>query len=157
MNHYSACYSSPIGMIKITADDTKITELTFVDNDSGLCEYQTPVIKECIKQLDEYFAGKRKVFTLPLLIEGTAFQKNVWSKLSKIPYGKTLSYADIASKINQPKACRAVGMANNKNKIAIILPCHRVIGRDHSLTGYAGGLWRKEWLLQHEQQGSNKA
>lgn len=100
--------------------------------------------------------GTRKVFDLPFLPEGTTFQKSVWDKLNNIPYGKTTSYLRIAQQLNNVKAIRAVGTSNGKNPIAIVIPCHRVIGSNGTLTGYAGGLWRKDWLLKHEQQfGSN--
>jgi len=108
-------------------------------------------LKDCVRQLDEYFIGKRKEFELELLPQGTPFQMKVWQKLMEIPYGKTASYKDIAEAVDSPKAVRAVGGANNKNKICIIIPCHRVIGSDGSLVGYGGGIWRKEWLLKHEK------
>ncbi|CDE23966.1 methylated-DNA--protein-cysteine methyltransferase [Amedibacillus dolichus CAG:375] len=106
---------------------------------------------QCIRQLQEYFDGLRKEFTLPLVLEGTAFQKKVWTALCKIPYGETRSYQDIARMIDQPKACRAVGMANNRNPIVIVIPCHRVIGKNKTLVGYGGGLKRKEYLLKLEK------
>lgn len=102
------------------------------------------------RQLMEYFSGKRKAFDLPLAITGTGFQKKVWEELRHIPYGKTLSYLGLSRQIGNVKAIRAVGHANGQNPLAIIIPCHRVIGSDGSLTGYAGGLWRKKWLLEHE-------
>ena len=110
------------------------------------------LLKKCCKQLDEYFSGKRKTFDVPLDAKGTKFQKQVWRELQKIPFGKTLSYGDIAKKIKNPKASRAVGGANNKNPIAIVVPCHRVIGANGKLVGYAGGLHRKAWLLKHERR-----
>jgi len=108
-------------------------------------------LKDCIRQLDEYFKGKRMTFDLPLIISGTDFQKKVWNELKKIPFGKTASYKDIALKAGNVKAVRAAGNANNKNKIAVIIPCHRVIGSDGKLSGYAGGVKRKKWLLEHER------
>jgi methylated-DNA-[protein]-cysteine S-methyltransferase len=107
-------------------------------------------VKEGIRQLDEYFKGARKSFSLKLLLKGTPFQKLVWQRLKKIPYGKLASYGDVARAIGRPNAYRAVGNANNKNPIPIIIPCHRVIGSDGKLVGYGSGLWRKEWLLNHE-------
>ncbi|MEE8416616.1 MAG: methylated-DNA--[protein]-cysteine S-methyltransferase [Desulfobacterales bacterium] len=107
-------------------------------------------LKACLKQIDEYFKGKRKEFLLNLEPLGTNFQKRVWQQLRKISFGETVSYGDIANAIDNPNACRAVGNANRINPICIIIPCHRVIGSDGSLTGYGGGLWRKEWLLEHE-------
>jgi methylated-DNA-[protein]-cysteine S-methyltransferase len=114
---------------------------------------ETPLIKKAANQIEEYFNGKRKVFDLPLVLHGTDFQVKVWKALQKIPFGKTHSYGEIAAMIGNPKACRAVGMANNRNPIAIIVPCHRVIGSDGSLTGYAGGLGIKQRLLELEGLG----
>jgi len=117
----------------------------------GGCEKsETPLIKETAKQLDEYFNGKRRVFDLPLVLHGTDFQLKVWEALKTIPYGETRSYGEIAAITKNPKACRAVGMANNRNPIAVIIPCHRVIGKDGSMTGYAGGLELKRRLLEME-------
>ena len=150
--------NTPIGKIGIatTENDSHITDLTWEsdfenlkkENDFQICE--TELIKRAKKQLFEYFEGKRKNFDLPLLKEGTPFQISVWSALEKIPYGKTRSYKDIAIAINNPKAVRAVGMANNRNKIAIFIPCHRVIGMDGKLVGYGGGLHIKQFLLELE-------
>jgi len=112
---------------------------------------ETILLKEAVKQLSEYFDKKRKTFDLPLSLHGTDFQIKVWKALQRIPFGMTSGYAQLASAINNPKACRAVGMANNKNPIAIIIPCHRVIGSDGSLTGYAGGLNIKKLLLDLEK------
>jgi len=111
---------------------------------------ETPLIKKAANQIDEYFNGKRKIFDLPLVLHGTDFQVSVWKALQKIPYGKTRSYGEIAAAIGNPKASRAVGMANNRNPISIIVPCHRVIGSNGSLTGYAGGLEVKKRLLELE-------
>lgn len=111
-----------------------------------------PLIIQCIEQLIQYFHGERRVFELPVNQEGTAFQKEVWNLLMAIPYGKTISYLDLAKKTGDPKATRAVANANGKNNIAIIVPCHRVIGSNRDLVGYAGGLWRKKWLLEHEMK-----
>jgi methylated-DNA-[protein]-cysteine S-methyltransferase len=111
---------------------------------------QSPVIKNCIKQLDEYFSGGRKIFDLPLSHIGTAFQMEVWSELMNIPYGKHISYMDLSKRIENVRAIRAVGTANGSNKICIVVPCHRVIGSNGDLVGYGGDLWRKRWLLEHE-------
>jgi len=108
------------------------------------------MIHQCTEELIEFFAGRRKVFTVPVHQEGTDFQKRVWSELLEIPFGKTISYLDLSKKLGDPKAIRAAASANGKNKIAIIVPCHRVIGSDKTLVGYSGGLWRKKWLLQQE-------
>lgn len=114
-----------------------------------------PLIQQCIDQLNEYFEGSRKIFDIPLQQEGTPFQQKVWAQLLNIGYGKTISYLTLSKQIGDTKAIRAVGTTNGKNQIAIIVPCHRVIGSDGSLTGYAGELWRKKWLLEHEGKFAN--
>ncbi len=118
----------------------------------SITQKDTPLISSAKRQLDEYFQGKRKSFDLPLSPFGTQFQQKVWNALCTIPYGETRSYKEIAAQIQNPKGCRAVGMANNRNPIMIIIPCHRVIGSNGSLTGYAGGLDIKQWLLAHEKR-----
>jgi len=118
---------------------------------NGYTKQETPLIKKAALQFEEYFNGKRKTFNLPLIMHGTVFQKKVWKALQNIPYGKTVSYGEIAAKIGNPKACRAVGLANNRNPISIIVPCHRVIGSNGSLTGYGGGLELKQQLLDLEK------
>lgn len=149
---YISYYDSPIGLIKITANENAITGLDFVYKKTK--EEENNLIIICKKQLDEYFKGERIEFDLDIHLNGTEFQVAVWNELKKIPYGEKRSYKDIAKAIGNEKAVRAVGGANNKNKIAIIVPCHRVVGSDGSLTGYAGGLWRKQWLLEHENRNS---
>ncbi|HPI97945.1 MAG TPA: methylated-DNA--[protein]-cysteine S-methyltransferase [Synergistales bacterium] len=148
----SLFYPSPVGVMEIKGDNSYIYEITFVKDDTISKEtaQSSPLLEQCASELDEYFAGARKFFDLPLLLEGTTFQKRVWEELAKIPYGKTLSYSDIANIMGNPGAVRAVGGANHSNPVSIIIPCHRVIGKDGSLTGYGGGLWRKQWLLEHE-------
>ncbi|HMZ46749.1 MAG TPA: methylated-DNA--[protein]-cysteine S-methyltransferase [Chitinophagaceae bacterium] len=150
---YYTYYESPIGLIRIGGTDNFIAELVFIDNKDQI-KHGEPGLSDlmhvCTEQLIEFFAGKRKQFNVPIHQEGTAFQGNVWSELIHIPFGSTISYLDLAKKIGDAKATRAVAAANGKNNIAIIVPCHRVIGSDKSLTGYAGGMWRKKWLLQHE-------
>lgn len=111
---------------------------------------QSHVIKDCIKQLNEYFSGERKIFDLSLCHTGTAFQQEVWNELMNIPYGKHISYMDLSKRIENVRAIRAVGTANGSNKICIVVPCHRVIGSKGDLIGYGGDLWRKRWLLDHE-------
>ncbi|MBN2426060.1 MAG: methylated-DNA--[protein]-cysteine S-methyltransferase [Calditrichaceae bacterium] len=144
-------YDSPIGVIEISADDYNLFSLRFFENDvKRPQEKENKIIEKVIRQLDEYFRKQRKVFELPLKPEGTDFQKKVWQALTQVPYGKTSTYKEIAERTGDLKAVRAVGGANRKNPIAIIIPCHRIIGSDNHLTGYAGGLWRKEWLLRHE-------
>ncbi|MGF9877010.1 methylated-DNA--[protein]-cysteine S-methyltransferase [Bacillus albus] len=145
---YQAYYESELGLLEIKANDKGITSVIFVDErQEGITN---EMIDQCINELDEYFKGNRKEFTVPLSAEGTAFQKNVWDALYNIPYGVSASYLDIAEKVGNTKAVRAIGGANSRNPISIIVPCHRVIGKSGKLVGYAGGLWRKEWLLKHE-------
>ena len=148
---YRATYKSPIGRIEITANETEILSLEFVKGrTSAKTTAPSPALKACLEQLDEYFAGKRKVFELMLRLEGTAFQCDVWQALLDVPYGTTVAYADVAKAVNKPKAVRAVGSANGANPISIVVPCHRVVASNGGLGGYGGGLWRKEWLIQHE-------
>lgn len=152
MNHaYS--YEFTIGKLWICSDEKSLLEISFSDN--LLTENphikETEFILKVKSQLDEYFSGQRKIFDLPINPKGTEFQKKVWKALIQIPYGKTCSYKDIAVSVGNPKASRAVGMANNKNPIPIIIPCHRVIGKNGNLTGYAGGLDLKSTLLNLEQ------
>ena len=142
-------YDTPVGKLYIEAEGDYLTRISFFELFGKRLE--TPVIKETYKQLSEYFTKKRKTFDIPLKLEGTEFQKAVWHALMKIPYGKTATYLEIAETIGNPKASRAVGMANNKNKIPIVIPCHRVIGSNGSLTGYAGGLEIKKKLLNIEK------
>jgi methylated-DNA-[protein]-cysteine S-methyltransferase len=146
-------FQSPIGTIEITCVHNTILSVHFVNNiDSHSCTTACATAHECIKQLDEYFKGKRKVFELNVNPCGTDFQKKIWAALLEIPYGYTSSYGEIAGKVGNKKAARAVGNANNRNPISIIIPCHRVISSDGSLSGYGGGKWRKKWLLDHERK-----
>ena len=150
-------YQTIIGKIAITDNGHAITDLYF-NNDAIIQNAkinETPLIKAASAQIFDYLAGKRKSFTLPLAVEGTEFQQSVWNALKMIPYGETRSYKEIAVKIGNPKACRAVGMANNKNPISIIIPCHRVIGANGNLIGYGGGLEIKAQLLELEKQYSD--
>lgn len=149
---YTTFYSSPIGLMEISSTDKAVVAVSFVETKEKASTESIPdCLKACVEQLDEYFRGARKAFTVPLLLEGTSFQQQVWSELENIPFGKTTSYLALARKLNNPNAMRAIGNTNSKNKICILLPCHRVIGHDGSMVGYAGGLWRKKWLLAHEQ------
>lgn len=141
---------SPIGIVEIESDDAFIRSVKFVDEVGENSAEQPEVLKACSKQLQEYFSGERKTFTVDLQQEGTNFQQQVWKELLEIPFGKTMSYLALSKKLNNVGAIRAVGTANGKNHIAIIVPCHRVIGSDGKLTGYSGGLHRKKWLLEHE-------
>lgn len=139
----------PLGLIRIKASADGISEMLFVDEQDGAND-SSDIIDKAIFQLTEYFEGKRQTFDLPLAPIGTSFQQNVWKQLQEISYGTTCSYLDIAKSLGDANAIRAVGAANGKNPIAIVIPCHRVIATNGKLTGYAGGLWRKEWLLKHE-------
>lgn len=155
MNKYITYLRSPIGEIKITADEDFINSILFVFDDTEMHEENpNSVLKECKAQLSQYFSGKRNEFDIPIKQAGTEFQQKVWKELLKIPYGRTVSYNFIAKSLGDKKSIRAVGAANGKNQISIIVPCHRVIGSDGNLTGYAGGLWRKKWLLNHEKEFS---
>ena len=151
MKSFTTNYDSPIGTSGITATSEAIIELSFLEQSLPESADIPDGLKACVKQIDEYFLGNRTQFSLNLKPKGTAFQQSVWRQLEKIPFGKALSYGQIARSIGQPSACRAVGNANGKNPIPIIIPCHRVIGSNGRLTGYGSGLWRKEWLLEHEK------
>jgi methylated-DNA-[protein]-cysteine S-methyltransferase len=151
---YSDYYKSPYGMLKIVTSDTALLEIDFTDRKDSSKEDSPIIMKEAIRQLDEYFGGKRKNFSLKIDMKGTDFQKIVWTAMSKIPYGKTASYKDLAVSAGKPKAARAVGGACHRNPISIVLPCHRVVGSDGSLTGFGGGLDLKEKLLNHEKNHS---
>jgi methylated-DNA-[protein]-cysteine S-methyltransferase len=150
---YYTYYESPIGLLKIGGTDHYIGELCFVDDEQQMV-HGAPgipdIIHQCTEELIEYFHGTRKVFTVPVHQDGTEFQIRVWNELLAIPYGKTISYMDLAKKLGDPKVIRAAASTNGKNSIMIIVPCHRVIGSDRSLTGYSGGMARKKWLLQQE-------
>ena len=147
-------YDTRIGKIGIIDNGDSITEIYFANvlDTREVNVKETPLIKEAAKQLKEYFEGKRQDFDLPLSPKGTTFQKNVWKVLETIPYGETWSYKQVAEKVNSPKAYRAVGMANNKNPISIVIPCHRVIGANGKLVGYGGGLEIKDYLLNMEKK-----
>ncbi len=147
-------YKSPIGWVRIVGVDHGIVSLGFFDEGPPAVFSIPPSIKECVEELDGYFKGKLREFSIALDIDGTDFQKTVWAQVLRIPFGRTSSYKGIAAQIGKPKAVRAVGNANGRNKIPIIIPCHRVVGSSGNLTGYGGGLWRKEWLLNHEQKFS---
>jgi methylated-DNA-[protein]-cysteine S-methyltransferase len=142
-------YMSPVGELLIESDGNKIIVANFL-KDSKQKESPTPVILQCIEELNEYFYNGRKFFSVELDLRGTDFQKKVWNALLDIPFGKTVSYSDLAIAIGDLKSVRAVGLANGQNPIPIIVPCHRVIGKDGNLVGYGGGLDKKEWLLRHE-------
>ena len=144
-----AFLKSPLGITKIVGDANGISEISV--SDEGEVSVSIPKeLKQAVTQLQEYFEGKRIDFNLKLNPKGTEFQQRVWQELLNIPFGKTLSYLELSKKLGDVKAIRAVASANGKNPLWIVVPCHRVIGTDGSLTGYAGGLWRKKWLLEHE-------
>jgi methylated-DNA-[protein]-cysteine S-methyltransferase len=148
---------SPLGLLTLTSNGKALTGIytraeKLERNQPNRLHQEDAVLKRARKQLEEYFKGQRDHFDLPLQAEGTPFQKLVWKALSRIPYGVTQSYGELARAIGNPKASRAVGMANNRNPFCIVVPCHRVIGADGSLTGYAGGVGLKEWLLNHEKK-----
>ncbi|WP_455539947.1 methylated-DNA--[protein]-cysteine S-methyltransferase [Terrisporobacter sp.] len=144
-------YETDLGIIGIRDNGKAITEIFFPEKKTNENLKETDLIKECFNQLNEYFQGKRKKFNIPVEAKGTEFQRKVWNALLDIPYGETRSYKDIAIAIGNEKACRAVGMANNRNPISIIVPCHRVIGANGKLVGYGGGIHIKEKLLNIEK------
>lgn len=144
-------YDTNLGIIGIKDNNKAITEIFFSKDKIGDNIKETDLIKECFRQLKEYFGGTRKEFNVPIEVKGTEFQNKVWKALLDIPYGETRSYKDIAIAVGNEKACRAVGMANNKNPISIIIPCHRVVGANGKLVGYGGGLDKKEKLLNIEK------
>ena len=145
----TAFIQSPLGITKIEGDENGIAVISVLSE--GKETKKIPdTLKEAVIQLQEYFEGKRTEFTFKLNPQGTEFQQKVWQELLNIPFGKTTSYMDLSKKLGDVKAIRAVASANGKNPLWIVVPCHRVIGSDGSLTGYAGGLWRKKWLLEHE-------
>ena len=143
-------YKTPIGIARIVGDDDGISSITVVDSATESSTKIPECLQDCVIQLDEYFQKKRTIFNLKLNPQGTDFQKEVWTTLQQIPYAETRSYLKQSEAMGDVKAIRAVASANGKNPIWIVIPCHRVIGSNGSLTGYAGGLWRKRWLLEHE-------
>ncbi|MDM8519970.1 methylated-DNA--[protein]-cysteine S-methyltransferase [Anaerolineales bacterium HSG6] len=155
---YKIHYPSPIGILEIIGTTEAITEIRFMsDEEIESHQPNTPqpdlplVVKKCHTELAEYFTGSRQQFSVALAPQGTPFQQSVWQALLDIPFGQTSTYLAVSKQINNEKAIRAVGQANGRNPIGIIIPCHRVIGSDRTLTGYGGGLWRKKWLLEHEK------
>jgi methylated-DNA-[protein]-cysteine S-methyltransferase len=147
-------YLSPLGPLRILGMASAVLEVKFCKTEIASIDDSVPeMLLVCRSQLDEYFKGERKIFDLRLEPRGTAFQKSVWRQLLRIPYGETRSYKDIARAVGNSQAVRAVGMANGRNPISMIIPCHRVIGITGDLVGYGGELWRKQWLLNHERDG----
>lgn len=157
MSYSQLIFKTNLGSIRITADEAAVNEVHFLEDGETIAVALTSgtgnsLIQKCKEELLAYFDGQLTEFTIPVRQEGTEFQQSVWKELLEIPYGKTISYLDLSKRIGDVKAIRAVGTSNGKNKIAIIVPCHRVIGSNGSLTGYAGGLGRKQWLLEHEMK-----
>ncbi|WP_026695899.1 methylated-DNA--[protein]-cysteine S-methyltransferase [Peribacillus kribbensis] len=151
---FKAYYHSPIGILEIIGTSSAIHSILFTEREvaeQGLNEGQPDVMKECHVQLHEYFMGIRHEFSFPYVLEGTPFQQSVWKALNRVKFAQTSTYKELAAAIDNGKAIRAVGTANGRNRLSIVIPCHRIIGSNGQLTGYAGGLWRKKWLLQHEQ------
>ena len=164
MDIETAYYQSPVGILEIRSNGHAISDILFVNSWKGTklveedLNFKKPdsqLIKTSIQQLDEYFAGTRTQFSLNLSQSGTEFQQSVWKELCNIPYGRTISYLELSKRLGNVKAIRAVGTANGNNSISIIVPCHRVIGANGSLVGYGGDLWRKKWLLDHEDKFAN--
>ncbi|UGS23594.1 methylated-DNA--[protein]-cysteine S-methyltransferase [Flavobacterium channae] len=149
--------NTPLGFAEIQGDENGISKIHILNDETPLSNEIPEELKNAVNQLHEYFEGSRTNFSLKLNPSGTEFQKKVWQELQEIPFGKSCSYLDLSKKIGDVKAIRAVASANGKNPLWIVIPCHRVIGTDGSLTGYAGGLWRKKWLLEHENPVKQKS
>lgn len=153
----SCIVKSPLGYVKIEGTNEGITSVSILNSEEKESEIVQDDLLDCVLQLQEYFEGSRSTFNLKLNPSGTPFQKQVWAELQNIPYGKTISYLELTKKLGDVKAIRAVANANGKNPIWIIVPCHRVVGADGSLVGYAGGLHRKQWLLEHENPNKQQS
>lgn len=151
----SFVYFSPVGHLHIQSENGFISEIIFLnenkEDDNSEAEINDEILLQCKQELDEYFAGNREIFSVPIQQKGTNFQEKVWDELMNIPFGETISYGELSVRLKNPKAIRAVGTANGSNHLPIIVPCHRVIGANGKLVGYGGGLWRKKWLLEHER------
>ena len=152
-----AFINTPIGSVELVGDTKGIASISFIDSSEKPTSEIPVELQTAVHQLNEYFEGERSHFQLKLTPKGTDFQKKVWNQLLQIPYGKTASYQQVANSLGDPKVIRAAASANGRNPIAIIIPCHRVVGSDGSLTGYAGGLHRKKWLLAHESPVKQQA
>jgi methylated-DNA-[protein]-cysteine S-methyltransferase len=150
-------YQSPIGLIKISGTETYVAEVTFIDKPEDIIDHSesTPLLQQCVEELIAYFNGAARKFEIPVYQQGTAFQSKVWGELINIDFGKTISYMTLAKRLGDPNCIRAAASSNGKNHVCIIVPCHRVVGSNNSLVGYAGGLWRKKWLLDHENKIAN--
>ena len=149
-NLFFATFNSPLGYINLVSDDSYLLTVSFADIPSSFTYPVPQVLRHTLEQLASYFEGNLTTFSIPVNPHGTLFQKRVWEKLLLIPYGETKSYRDVAISLGSPLYDRAVGSANGKNPIPVLIPCHRIIGKGGRLTGYAGGIWRKKWLLEHE-------
>jgi methylated-DNA-[protein]-cysteine S-methyltransferase len=156
-SNQTAYYKTPIGTAKIVGDENGISAVTVIDDDLETSIEIPKILQDCVKQLDEYFNGTRKQFDLKLNPQGTDFQKKVWNALLNVPFGKTKTYLEQSKQLGDVKAIRAVASANGKNPIWIVIPCHRIIGSNGSLTGYAGGIWRKKWLIAHENPSNQQS
>ena len=157
MEKQIAIIPSPLGHILLTASDDQVTEIKFIGDAMPLQPAGTSLLLQAATQLQEYFAGARTEFTFPFGQQGTPFQLRVWAGLLNIPFGKTITYKTMAIRLGDEKCIRAAGTANGKNQLAIVVPCHRVVGANGALVGYAGELWRKQWLLDHEAKHSGLA
>ena len=160
MEQYTTYYQSPVGVLRISGTEHFISAIHFEDEDKAHTRQASdgtppPLCIQAIEQLIEYFNGERRVFDFPIHQQGTGFQEKVWNELLNIRYGKTISYLDLSRKLGDVKAIRAAASANGRNNLAIVVPCHRVIGSKNDLVGYAGGLWRKKWLLDLENKVAN--
>jgi methylated-DNA-[protein]-cysteine S-methyltransferase len=154
----SECYiETPLGIVKIEGDKQGVSAVSLLNSQESITVIIPEELEDCVHQLTEYFEGSRTTFNLKLNPHGTDFQKRVWGKLLDIPFGSTLSYLELSKQLGNVKAIRAVAGANGKNPLGIIVPCHRVIGSDGALTGYAGGLYRKQWLLEHENPNKQQS
>jgi len=156
-SNQTAYYKTPIGTTKIVGDENGIIAVSIMDDAMETSAEIPEILKDCVQQLNEYFNGTRTEFNLKLNPQGTDFQKRVWKELLLVSYGKTRTYLEQSKQLGDVKAIRAVASANGKNPIWIIIPCHRIIGSDGSLTGYAGGIWRKKWLLEHEKPSTQQS
>ena len=154
---FATYYKSPVGLLKVAGTSQFINEISFVDNESDAVNAgnTNELLHQCIEELIEYFNGNRLVFDIPVFQTGTAFQRRVWGELLNIGYGKTISYMTLAKRLGDANCIRAAASGNGKNQVCIIVPCHRVIGTNQTLVGYVGGLWRKKWLLDHENKFAN--
>lgn len=160
MGSFITYYQSPVGLIKLAGTDQYISEVHFMDTQQippdDFSKSQLPLLAiQAIEELIQYFQGERRVFEFAINQEGTEFQQKVWHELVNIPFGKTISYLELSKRLGDTKAIRAAASANGRNHIAIVVPCHRVIGSKNDLVGYSGGLWRKKWLLEHENKKAN--